>query len=316
MARFAGAAGEACAGDIDAGDGGFDGNDEAQDDESDADSDEVPPDPDAGPRDLEGGSLNAAWIHGAQNCNASTDPEWQRHAYNASVVIFRQSKCENFEGPFVYLLVGSERALLLDTGATNTPGLRTLVRAEIGSLPLVVAHTHAHGDHVASDPQFAGQPSTMVVGRDRGSVEATFGLAPWPTGTGVYELGDRALDVLAIPGHEGTHIAIYDRRTGLLLTGDSLYPGMLFINDWATYRTSITRLAQFAAGKRIAHVLGAHVEMTATPGQAYPYGTTYQPNEHILQLTPAHLAELDAALSAIGGSPQRDVHDDFIIDPQ
>jgi hydroxyacylglutathione hydrolase len=272
--------------------------------------------PDAPVAGLEPGTLDVAWIHGAPDCGASTDPEWQRHAYNATTIIFRQSKCANFEGPFVYLLVGADRALLLDTGATNTPGLRTRVRAEIGTKPLVVAHTHAHGDHVASDPQFAGQPATVLVGRDRGSVEVTFGLAPWPTATGSLELGDRPLDVLAIPGHEGTHIAIYDRRTGLLLTGDSLYPGMLFINDWDTYRTSIARLAQFAAGKPIAHVLGAHVEMTATAGVAYPYGTTYQPDEHVLQLAPAHLVELDAALTGIGGSPRRQVHDDFIVDPQ
>ena len=303
----------ACAGDLhDAGDSGLD--DSSQDDLGDDAADDSTR-PDAPPTGLEPGSLDVTWIHGAPNCNASPDPEWQRHVYNATTLIFRQSKCEDFEGPFVYLLVGETRALLLDTGATNTPGLRDLVRAEIGTKPLVVAHKPAHGHHVASDTQFAGQPSTLVVGRDRGSVEATFGLAPWPTATGTYELGGRTLDVLAIPGHEGTHIAIYDRRTGLLLTGDSLYPGMLFINDWATYRTSIARLAQFAAGKAIAHVLGAHVEMTATPGQAYPYGTTYQPNEHVLQLAPAHLVELDAALTAIGDSPRRQVNDDFIIDP-
>ncbi len=34
---------------------------------------------------------------------------------------------------------------------------------------LVVAHTHAHGDHVAGDGQFAGRPLTTVVGtRGRG----------------------------------------------------------------------------------------------------------------------------------------------------
>jgi glyoxylase-like metal-dependent hydrolase (beta-lactamase superfamily II) len=121
-----------------------------------------------------------------------------------------------------------------------------------------------------------------------------------------------------LPGHEATHIAIYDRQTGLLLTGDSLYPGLLFISDWTAYRASIHRLAQFAAGQPIAHVMGAHIEMTATPKVNYPYGTTYQPDEHALPLTAAHLTELDAALTQLGPTPpgQPVAHDDFVIDPQ
>lgn len=113
------------------------------------------------------------------------------------------------------------------------------------------------------------------------------------------------------------HIAIYDRQTGLLLTGDSLYPGLLFIQDWTAYRASMHRLAQFAATRPIAHVLGAHIEMTATPKITYPYRTRYQPNVHVLPLNAAHLAELDAALVQLGpnkpGQPLP--HDDFVIDP-
>lgn len=112
----------------------------------------------------------------------------------------------------------------------------------------------------------------------------------------------------AIPGHQTAHIALYDRETGLLFTGDTLYPGLLFISDWATYRTSVGRLAQFVASHPIAHVLGAHVEMSATPRQVYPYGTTYQPNEHVLQLAASHVTALDAALTMI-------VYDEFIISP-
>jgi hydroxyacylglutathione hydrolase len=140
----------------------------------------------------------------------------------------------------------------------------------------------------------------------------------WPTSQGTIDLGDRVLDVLAIPGHEAQHIAIYDRKTGLLFTGDSLYPGLLFINDWATYRTSIHRLAQFVASHPVSYVLGAHIEMTSTPKQVYPYGTTYQPAEHVLQLTAAHVAELDTALTQLGATPpaQSVAHNDFVIDPQ
>jgi glyoxylase-like metal-dependent hydrolase (beta-lactamase superfamily II) len=267
---------------------------------------------------LERGSLAVSWMHGSQNCSTNTDPEVQVHAYNATVHIIRQNKCNTFEAPFIYVIEGSTTALALDTGATTTTTLRDTIRGLIGTKPLIVAHTHAHGDHTASDSRFSGQPSTTLVATTISAVQAQFSIATWPTSAGTIDLGNRVLDVVAIPGHEATHIALYDRRTGLLFTGDTLYPGLLFINDWATYRTSVHRLAQFVAGHEITHVLGAHIEMTSTPKQVYPYGTTYQPAEHVLELAASHVAELDAALVQLGATPpsQPVAHDDFVIDPQ
>jgi glyoxylase-like metal-dependent hydrolase (beta-lactamase superfamily II) len=272
--------------------------------------------PDA-PSGLSPGTLAVSWMHGAPNCNQSTDPELQVHAYNPTTYIIRQDKCRTFEAPFVYVLIGGTSALLLDSGDLTSTTLRTTVRGLIGSRPLLVAHSHSHGDHVRGDATFAGQPATTVVGTTRAAVQAAFGITSWPDTVGQHDLGGRVLDVLAIPGHEQAHIALYDRQTGLLLTGDSLYPGLLFVNDWTAYRASIARLRDFAAARPIAHVLGTHVEMSATPGVVYPYGTTYQPNEHVLQLALAQLVELDAALAALGPTPpaQPQVHDDFIIDP-
>jgi hydroxyacylglutathione hydrolase len=272
----------------------------------------------SGPAGLEPGSLQVSWMHGSPNCAQNTDPELQVHAYNATTYIIRQNKCRTFEAPFVYVLIGTSSALVLDTGATSTATLRDTVRGLVGTRQLIAAHSHHHGDHYAGDTQLAGQPMTTVVARTRAGVQAAFGIAAWPTDRGMLDLGGRVLDVLAIPGHQAEHVAIYDRRTGLLLTGDTLYPGLLFINDWTAYRASIARLASFVAAHPIAHVLGAHIEMTSTPKVNYPYGTTYQPSEHVLQLSAAHVAELDAALTALGPTPPAApvAHDDFVIDPQ
>lgn len=275
------------------------------------------PAPDGAPSGLVPGSLTVSWMHGSADCSQNTDPEVQVHAYNATTYIIRQNKCRTFEAPFVYLLIGTHSALSFDTGATNTPALRDTIKGLIGSRPLLAAHSHAHGDHRASDSTFAATPDVTVVANSVAGQQGAFGITTWPDTVGHAELGDRALDVIAIPGHETTHIAIYDRLTGLLLTGDSLYPGLLFISDWTTYRASMHRLAQFAATHPISHVLGAHIEMTATPRIVYPYGTTYQPNEHVLPLTAAHLIELDAALIQLGpNKPTQPIpHDDFVIDP-
>jgi hydroxyacylglutathione hydrolase len=272
---------------------------------------------DAAPTGLVPGTLDVAWMHGSQNCRDNSDPEVQVHAYNATTYIIRQNKCLTFEAPFIYLLIGTRSALSLDTGATNTAKLRDTIKGLIGDKPLVVAHSHAHGDHTASDGKFAADPKLSVVPNTVAGQQAQFGITTWPDSLGGFDLGDRALDVIAIPGHEQTHIAIYDRQTGILLTGDSLYPGLLFIPDWTTYRASIHRLAAFAATRVITHVLGAHVEMTSTPKVVYPYGTTFQPDEHVLQLSASHLTELSDALDQLGPRPpSRPVaHDDFVINP-
>ncbi len=110
------------------------------------------------------------------------------------------------------------------------------------------------------------------------------------------------------------HIAVYDPRNKWLLTGDTLYAGLLTIADWDAYRASVARLANFASQHEIAAVLGTHIEMKNQPRQLYPIGTTFQPDEHVLPLTAAHIGELHAACEAMGDNPHRDVHDDFIID--
>jgi glyoxylase-like metal-dependent hydrolase (beta-lactamase superfamily II) len=264
------------------------------------------------------GTLQVSWMHGSASCATNTDPELQVHEYNATTHIIRQNKCDTFEAPFVYVLEGTETVFVLDSGGTSSPTLATTVRTMAGQKPLLVAHSHSHGDHTAGDAQFAAQPMTTVIGKTTAAVQAAFGIGTWPTDMGTLDLGDRVLDVLAIPGHQTQHVAVYDRQTGLLLTGDSLYPGLLFINDWTTYRESIGRLAVFAVAHPIAHVLGAHIEMTSTPGVNYPYGTTYQPEEHVLELSAAHVAELDTALTELGPTPPASpvAHDDFVIDPQ
>jgi glyoxylase-like metal-dependent hydrolase (beta-lactamase superfamily II) len=147
------------------------------------------------------------------------------------------------------------------------------------------------------------------------AVSSFFSIPDWPRGAAQYDLGDRVLDVVPIPGHEPASIAIYDRRTGILLTGDTLYPGRLYVRDEAAFRSSIDRLVDFTATREVVHVLGAHIENTRTPFLDYPEGTTYQPDEHVLELGRAHLLELQAALRATPGSLERRALRDFTIWP-
>jgi len=268
------------------------------------------------------GVFPAVWIFGGPGC--STDPPIQVHWYNDDLCILRQSLCTNFEAPFMYLLFGSNKVLMQDTGAggiqIKNKAFEVITAWAVAkgispNPPLVVSHSHAHGDHVAGDSQFNGQPGVTVVGQSQTAVKNFFGIVTWPTQIVQYDLGGRIIDVIPIPGHQTAHIALYDRRTGILFTGDTLYPGRLYISDFNLYRQSIQRMVNFTTGKPLCHVLGTHIEMTNVPQVDFPIGSTYHPNEHPLQLGREHLLELNAAIIAMSGNPHYEKHDDFIIYP-
>ncbi len=129
------------------------------------------------------------------------------------------------------------------------------------------------------------------------------------------DLGDRVLDVLPVPGHQTAAVALYDRKTGILLTGDNLYPGRLYISDWPTFAASTQRLVDFTRDRIVTHVLGTHIEQTNRPYLDYPIGSIYQPEEHALELSRAHLIELNEALREHLDKPQRLALRDFTLWP-
>jgi glyoxylase-like metal-dependent hydrolase (beta-lactamase superfamily II) len=111
-------------------------------------------------------------------------------------------------------------------------------------------------------------------------------------------------------------VAFYDHNTGVLLSGDSLYPGRLYVQDFAAFQASTERLIKFTEGKPVTHILGNHIEQTSTPFLDYPVGTIYQPNEHELALSRGSLLELEDALLSMHGVAKRLALRDFSIWPQ
>ena len=270
---------------------------------------------------VRGGVLPRSWRPSGPHCPAK--PEFQVQEYNQDLYILRESGCSDFEKPFLYLLFGREKALLLDTGAGKTDVDQVVKhiidrwsrRNNRKSIPLVVAHTHAHPDHIAGDAQMRALANTTVVAPNVGAVKAFFGFRKWPEETVTYDPGDRVLDVIPIPGHEASSIAIYDRQTGILFTGDTLYPGRLYVDDAPAFVRSVQRLVDFTKGKVVTQVLGNHIEQTRTPYMDYPIGTVFQPDEHQLELGRAHLLELNAALSEMKGKIRRMAMREFTIWP-
>jgi hydroxyacylglutathione hydrolase len=242
----------------------------------------------------EPGTLPGHWPTGGPNCMEMQ--EFYVHQYNPNFYILRQSGCTDYEKPFLYLIFGADKALLWDTGSRNSRVREAVDRLmdrwlkanSKTAIPLLILHSHGHGDHVAGDPQFTSRPDT------------TF-LKPDLAAPSTLDLGGRPLDLLPIPGHTADSIALYDRRTAILLTGDTVYPGRLYVSakQFETFRQSIHHLAAFADNHPVSHVLGNHIEQTRTPFTDYPTGTKYQPDEHELALGASNIFELDRVLQRI-----------------
>jgi hydroxyacylglutathione hydrolase len=257
------------------------------------------------------------WIHGSPDCSKGIDPPIQVFQQDKSTWVLRQNKCLSFEAPFMYLLLGDDRALLLDTGATDNPEsfpLLTTVRSLIGERSLLILHSHSHGDHRRGDTQFSGQTGVELVAPNAASLRAFLDKADGTGSDRSIELGGREVIVIETPGHQEESITLYDSQTRWLLTGDTVYPGLIYVKDWQAYRESISRLASFAQSHELAAVLGAHIEMTDKAGEYYPVGTVYQPHEAPLPLSPEVLQTLDKALAKANGKETVPL-DELVVQP-
>jgi len=254
------------------------------------------------------GSMDVHWNEGAADCSTNSQPSIQVHHYNSRTFILRENPCATAEAPFLYLLIGSTRAMLIDTGDVADPNRMPVAQTVFALLPdvastkmpLLVVHTHGHLDHRLGDSQFANLPNVQVVGTDLSHVRSYFGFADWPNGVAQVDLGDRIIDVIPTPGHYPSHVAYYDRQTGLFFSGDFFLPGRLIIDDANADLASANRVADFIRNRPVSYVLGGHIELDAS-GETLTMGSQYHPREHVLQMTKQDLLSLPAVVSSFNG---------------
>ena len=167
-------------------------------------------------------------------------------------------------------------------------------------LPLLVVHTHRHLDHRLGDGQFAKVAKVQVVGFDLDSVKRYYAFSDWPNGTAEIDLGDRTVDVIPTPGHNETEVSFYDRKTGLLFTGDFLMPARLLIDDAKADLASANRIVAYVKDRPVSYVLGGHIEMDAK-GKLFPWQSQYHPGEHALAMTKADVMALPDVIRKFNG---------------
>ncbi|MEM9759364.1 MAG: MBL fold metallo-hydrolase [Pseudomonadota bacterium] len=269
------------------------------------------------------GSFPEIWIHGSKSAMDNSDPAVQVHAYNDHTFILRENKAINYEGAFMYLLFGNQKALLIDQGSTSSPALFPLRKIVDGVIreweakhgqrvELIVANSHLHGDHYAAWNQFVDRPNTIMVGLTHEEVMDYWGFTNYPEQRIEYDLGGRTLIVTGSPGHQSSELSMYDTWTHLLYTGDMFYRGRLYLDDWDAWAASIKRLRRLADEYPVTHLVNNHIEMTKTPKLDYPVGTTWQPDEPPMQMTLRMLDEAVRAVDEVSG-PGIYKYDDFLI---
>ncbi len=139
---------------------------------------------------------------------------------------------------YLYLLEGSERALLIDT-AYGCGRLREYVE-RLTDKPIMVANTHGHLDHVGGN----GWWEEVHIHADAAADMANTPplperrTLPWPryrkvfVGEGfVFDLGGREVEVMEISAHAPGSIAFIDRGRSMLFSGDELEGHQVLLFD-------------------------------------------------------------------------------------
>ncbi len=222
----------------------------------------------------------------------SADPWFE--IYTVAPGVYAIYEPHQAEEAISYLILGRNRAALFDTGL-GIGNMRTVVTA-LTALPIVVINSHTHDDHVGDNWQFRtilGMDTPFTRANAQGSVadaqgELTpgsicghlppgfdpkqyatrpFRITRWIHDGDTVDLGGRVLRILSTPGHTPDSICLIDEAAGLLWTGDTYYPGPIWLyrpeTDLDAYERSVTRLA--ALVPRLHLVIGSHNAPIAEP---------------------------------------------------
>ena len=150
------------------------------------------------------------------------------------------------DGVRFFLLCGKEKAALVDTGM-NTANARKMAE-ELTDLPLILINTHADRDHISGNGAFDEIYMSPAEEDNYRENAGTGTIIPVKDGD-VIDLGDRPLRIIDNPGHTPGSIAILDEKYRVLIAGDSVQDGKIFMfgkyRDIDTYIDSLKNLSKY-----------------------------------------------------------------------
>ena len=145
-----------------------------------------------------------------------------------------------------FLFTGTDKALLVDSGF-GSGDLKKAV-AGLTDLPVTLVNTHADGDHTGCNKQF-GKACMHPAEFDRYSQNSGDASTAEPLWEGdIIELGGRRFEVILIPGHTPGSIALLDEKNRIIIGGDSVQAGMIYMSgpgrEINAYIHSVKKLAR------------------------------------------------------------------------
>ena len=169
------------------------------------------------------------------------------------------------DGVRLFLLAGTETALLIDSGM-NLNSAREIASGLTG-LPLSLLNTHADRDHIGSNEQFDAffmHPAEEPVYRRSGKPGA---IIPIREGDSL-NLGDRELRIIHLPGHTPGSIAVLDVQNRVLISGDPVQVhGRIFMfgdhRNMKDYISSLEHLKGFA--DQFDEIWPSHADIPISP---------------------------------------------------
>lgn len=185
----------------------------------------------------------------------SNQPWFEVYKIEPEIYVFYEPG--QFEEAISYLVLGKEKAALIDTGC-GIGDIRALSH-EFTELPVMVVNTHCHNDHIAQNYMFEevaifDAPNARDAARNGCSREEMarllegdkvwkplpedfdqgnyyvppFKVTRWLRDGDNIDLGERKLEVIHTPGHSPDSICLLERSTRLLWTGDIFYTGAIY----------------------------------------------------------------------------------------
>lgn len=180
---------------------------------------------------------------------------------------------------------GRDRDLLFDSGLGHVSLVRHVELVTERKLVCVASHTHfdhigCHHEfphrcvhlaeaHILADPRNAWTLADRYATDDmfdalpQGWDASRYQIRPAPAGRtlehgDVIDLGDRAFEVVHTPGHSPGGIALFERKTGTLLSGDIVYDGPLIDDAYHSLVDDYVATLERLRGLAVSIVHGGH----------------------------------------------------------
>ncbi len=168
------------------------------------------------------------------------------------------------KGVRFFLLTGNEKALLIDSGI-QTPNAREIAE-RLTKLPLQIINTHADPDHISGNGMFDSvfmNPMEEALYRRNGGKGTIIPVK----GGDIIDLGDRPLEIIELSGHTQGSIAILDINHRVLISGDSIQDGRIFMfgehRNMQNYIESLSNLTKYK--ERFVTIYPSHGSFPISP---------------------------------------------------